>query len=322
MKAGYEPDLTRKPLGRRLACLAATQHGVFTKAQALDAGATETLIKRRCASGQWERLHPRVFRIAGSPPTWRQSLIAACFAWGDGVVVSHRAAAALWRLPGFEPGFVELIVPRGRRRTHSHGIVAHRLPMLPIADISLVEEIPVTAVARTLIDIAAIAAPDILEEAMDDALRRGLVSLPRLRWRLSELGRSGRPGIVVMRALLAARESSSAVPGSVFETRLLRILLEAGIPKPTLQHPIRDGRRTVAVVDFAFPAAQLAIEADGYRWHSGRARWEHDLARRNILTSLGWRVVHITWTDLTSNSPEMINRIRRVLATGAGGSAV
>jgi len=67
------------------------------------------------------------------------------------------------------------------------------------------------------------------------------------------------------------------------------------------------------VVDFAFPEARVAIEADGYRWHSGRARWERDLARRNSLTALGWRIVHVTWADLTQDPATLIARIKTVI---------
>lgn len=314
---GYLPGAERRQesLEQRLAPRAAAQHGVFTRAHAARAGATKRMIQGRVATGRWDELHPSVFRVAGTPPSWRQSLLAGCFAWGNGAVASHRAAAPLWSLAGFDPGLVEVIVPRGRKRRAVDGIVAHWLPPLPPADITVVDAIPVTTVARTLIDLASVASRETLEEALDDALRRRLVSLPRLRWRLSELSRCGRPGIVAISSLLGARDPSSAVPRSVFETRLLRVLKAAGLPAPTLQHQVRDDRRVIAVVDFAFPAARLAIEADGYRWHSGRARWEHDLARRNALTSLGWRVLHITWTDLTTNPTAMIHRIETALGS-------
>ena len=75
-----------------------------------------------------------------------------------------------------------------------------------------------TAAARTIIDIAAVASRDVVEEALDDALRRKLFSLSRLRWRLDELGRSGRRGTTLIRSLLAERDTSAAVPESVFET--------------------------------------------------------------------------------------------------------
>lgn len=297
----------------RLAPLAAAQHGVFTRAHATVARATKRMIQRRVTVGRWEELFPGVFRIAGTPPSWRQSLIAACFAWGDGATSSHRAAAALWKLSGLDPGLPEVTVPRGRARRHAAGIIVHRSPPLPPGDVTRVGAIPVTTVARTLIDLASVVPREVLEEALDDALRRRLVSLARLHWRLSELSRCGRPGIVVIRSLIAARDPASAVPESVFETRLLRVMKEARLPRPTLQHRVRHDGRVVAVVDFAFPAARLAVEADGYRWHSGRVRWEHDLARRNALTSAGWRIIHVTWTDLATNPAALLQRIERVL---------
>lgn len=244
--------------------------------------------------------------------SWHQNLMVACLAWGKGTVISHRAAAALWRLAGFEARLVELTVPRSRRRAEP-GII-HRHPLFR-ADVATVEAIPVTTPARTLIDLASVVPQEAVEEAMDDALRRGMVSIPLLRRRLNEIGRPGRPGVAMTRRLLDSRDPAESAPESVFERRLLRALLRAGLPTPVLQHEIRDGGRLVAVVDFAYPDARLAIEADGYRWHSGRIRWDHDRARRNQLTLLGWRIIHITWTDLTRRPWTMIDAVARALAT-------
>jgi very-short-patch-repair endonuclease len=164
-----------------------------------------------------------------------------------------------------------------------------------------------------LLDVAAVASSDLVEEALDDALRRKLVSLSRLRWRLSEIGRSGRPGVALLRSLVDARTSTTAVPQSVFETRLLRVLKDAGLPEPVVQHEIRDRGRLVGVVDLAFPEIRLAIEAEGYRWHAGRLRFERDLARRNSLTALGWRVIHVTWADLTDRGEATIQAMVRAM---------
>ncbi|MGZ4126679.1 MAG: endonuclease domain-containing protein [Actinomycetota bacterium] len=141
-----------------------------------------------------------------------------------------------------------------------------------------------------------------------------MVSIPRVRWRIAEIGENGRRrGISVMRSLVDAREGRS-VPRSVFETRLLRALEQAGMPRPEIQYPVRDGAHLVAVVDFAFPSDLVAIEADGYRWHSGRARFQNDRARRNRLTTLGWRVIHVTWQDLLEQPRAVVEVIRRTLA--------
>jgi very-short-patch-repair endonuclease len=284
--------------------LVAAQHGVFTRLQAIETGLTEGMVRGRLAAGRWDRLHPGVYRLTGSPPTWRQHVMAVCLAWGPGSVISHRTAAALWRLAGFEQGLVELIVLRSRRRALP-GIV-HRPNALAPVDIATLDAIPLTSPARTLLDLAGVVPRDMVEEALDDALRRKLVSMSRLRWRLRETAGMGTPGAATIKALLDIRATDGVVPQSVFETKLLRALRAAGLPKPLIQHEVRDRGRLVGVVDFAYPDARLAIEAEGYRWHSGRGRFERDLARRNALTALDWRVIHVSWGDLAA--PEKVMR--------------
>lgn len=96
----------------------------------------------------------------------------------------------------------------------------------------------------------------------------------------------------------------------MFETLLLRLIQRSGLPRPAIQYEIRDRSRLLAVADFAYPDRKLAIEADGYPWHSSRARWEHDLSRRNRLTALGWSVVHVTWGHLTMAPSGPIDDLR------------
>lgn len=114
-----------------------------------------------------------------------------------------------------------------------------------------------------------------------------------------------------MRALLDAREE--VVPESVFERRLLRVLRAAGLPKPELQYEVRDGGRLVARVDFAYPDARLAIEADGFSHHSGRPAWERDRARGNVLVRLGWRVIRVTWRMCQEDPRAVTDAIARTL---------
>jgi len=268
----------------------------------MDCGFSRKTIDRRLAAGAWERLYPGVYRLAGVPATWRQALFAACLAWGLGAVVSHRAAAALWGFLGFEPP-IELSVPRQRRRAHTH--LVHRPMSLPDVDVITVDAIPVTTPARTLIDIAGCVDADVLEEALDDALRRRLVSVARLRWRLRDLGPAGRRGARVLGDLLDARAGVARVPESGFETRLLRVLRAAGLPTPVVQHRIGAYR-----VDFAYPYARVAIEADGFRWHSTRLQWDRDRTRRNALTTMGWTVIHVTWVQLRDRPADVIEAVR------------
>jgi hypothetical protein len=303
----------QEPFDAALGRWSASRHGVFARDDAVRFGATHRMIRWRILSGRWEEMYPGVYRNVGAPHTWRQRMLAACVSCGALAVASHRAAAELRMLAGVERGAIETSVPRGKRQ-HRKGIVIHEVSSLPRVDVTIVDAIPVTTVTRTLIDLGAVVPADQLEEALDDALRRSLTTISRLRWRLAELARSGRSGVGPIRNLLDARESGAATPQSILETRFRRLLRRAGLPPPIPQYEVRAAGRLLAIVDFAYPDIKLAIEVDGYRWHSGRARWEHDLARRNRLTVRGWRIVHFTSADLTRNSEHLIETVASTLA--------
>jgi very-short-patch-repair endonuclease len=230
---------------------------------------------------------------------------------GPEALVSHRSAAALWQLESAREGFVE--ITSSRRIKAPPGVVLHVVPSLERCDLSKVDGIPATNVSRTLIDLGAVVGREAVEAALDDALRRHLASLPWLRWRLEQYGGKGRRGTGVFRTLLEERDTRTAPPESVLEARLIRILRRGGLPEPVRQFQIREGGRLLARVDLAYPQVRLAIEADGYRYHSGRAAWQRDLKRRNRLTSHGWRVIHVTWNDVVSDGRKVVEEIRRAL---------
>lgn len=315
MKQHSHASSHQESVDARLAAIAARNHGVFSRAQAKAAGADRGQIQHRLATRRWVIVHLGVYRLNGLPRSWHQALVAACLAIGARAVVSHRAAGALWRLPGFEPDVIEVTVNRARS-VRRPGILVHRSTVLDPVDLGRIDGVPVTSPARTLVDLAGIVTPEVLEEALDDALRRRLTTIGRLRWRISELGRRGRPGIGVLGRMLDER-SRGSVPKSVLETRTARFIRKAGLPEPVRQYPIRRGATVVAVVDFAYPEIKLAIEADGYRWHSGRARWEHDRARANALTHLGWRVIYVTSRDVEQRPRETARSIREAYASPA-----
>jgi very-short-patch-repair endonuclease len=220
----------------------------------------------------------------------------------------------LWTLSSFEPGPVVLTVPPDRRR-QAPGLV-HRAQLLP-PEVTVVDGIPVTTPARTLLDVAATAAREAVEEALDDALRRRLVTVPRLHWHVARWEKSRLPGTAVLRALLRQRDPAHSPPHSVFETKLLRELVKCGLPSPVRQYPIVADGRTVARLDFAYPEVQLGIEADSRRWHSSRLRWEHDRARLNQLMLLGWRIIHVTWSDLIARPRFVVETVQRALGLSA-----
>jgi hypothetical protein len=138
------------------------------------------------------------------------------------------------------------------------------------------------------------------------------VTPARLKWRLDELGH-GKKGAKALRRLLRERSPETVVPESVLERRVLTLIESAGLPPPLRQFVVRDGGRVVARLDFAYPAQRLAIEAEGYAFHSARAVWEKDLDRRNRLQSLGWRIIHVTWRQVEESPANFVATVRTFL---------
>lgn len=311
MRPVFDVESTHGSIDAALARLAARQHGVFGRSQAKALGYSRGLIEARMRSGRWEKLDAFTFRIPGAPPSWPQRLMAGCLGWGEDSAASHASAAALRRLVSFPPGPIELIVPRGRNRAVAQAAVVYRRDLDP-ADITVVQGIPATTLPRTFLDLAATAKSTRVEEALDDALNRGLITIARLRRYAVEAARR-QPGVALLRSLLDARDGGS-VPESVFETRMLRLLTDAGLPRPVLQHPVFDvNGRVSARLDFAYPAQRIAIETDGRRWHAGRIRWQRDRARLNALTLAGWRVIHVIWDHLVQHPERVVARVRDAL---------
>jgi hypothetical protein len=293
--------------------IAARQHGAFSHAQALGVGLSASAIKRRVNAGRWVRLLPRVYRVGGAPATGRQGMMAATLWAGDGALLSHRAAGVLHGLDGVTADHLEVAAPKHLR---SGIVVAHRATPFTAIDRDFIDHIPVTSATRTLIDLAGVVDGDALELALEDALRRGFTSRARLAYRLRELDGHGRSGCAVLRALLEDGRGQ-AHSASAPEVVLRRTFSRGGLPRPVAQHEVRANGRLIARVDFAYPELRVAIEFDSDRWHTGRRRREGDLDRRNRLTALGWRVVHVTWSELQAGAPRAIATLRALVQEGA-----
>lgn len=100
---------------------------------------------------------------------------------------------------------------------------------------------------------------------------------------------------------------------SEMERIFRRLLKSSGLPAPAAQHPVKIGKEP-AYIDFAYPQERLAIETDGYRWHGAKKRWEKDVMRTNELQAMGWRVVRITWAEMTERPERVVSLIRQLLA--------
>jgi very-short-patch-repair endonuclease len=240
--------------------------------------------------------------------------MAACLWAGGDAVLSFRAAGTLWQLDGVERGPIEVTVPRATGLC-SPGVVVHRCTALPRHDRRSVEDIPVTSPERTLVDLAGVIEGHSLELALEDALRRGLTTPLRVQRGLQALGGRGRPGAGALRRLLDVRQDRPAESG--LEVKLERFLRERGLDRFFVrQYEVWDGERRRRL-DWAAPDHMVALEADSWRHHSGRAAWSADRARNDRLEGLGWRFVSVTDHCLTVESDLLDTRVRRVLSQAA-----
>ena len=280
--------------------------------QALAVGVTRAAWFRRSESGEVIPLGNGVFRLASWPPSWKQEVMAETLRSKNLTVASHRTAARLLKLDGIGEPVLEFTMLGSTGVNKRRGIV-HRTRMLDPCDVTIVEGIPTTTAARTLVDLGAVVDKERVELCLEDALRRGLTSLARLQWRLGELCGSGRHGISVLRELLDERPIGTNPTESGLETKVWRLIYDSRLPLPIRQFEVVDNGRFVARPDFAYPEVKVAVEADSYKWHGGRAAWQRELRRRNALQRLGWLVVHVTEEDVRTRPEAVIDEVAAAL---------
>ena len=295
---------------RAIARLSERQHGAFSRTQAIEAGLHPSTIERRVRTGEWVAVDHGVYRVAGTPASWRQRIMAACLA--GPAVASHRSAAALWSFVGCEQDIVEVTALRHRRR-HSADVVWHESHHLDPVDVSELEGIPVTRPLRTVLDLGVVVGTDRLEELVDDGLRRGWFSTTAVWQRWERLGGALRPGGRVVRAVLERKASGERPVGSILETRFRQVLRRAGLPDPVAQFEVHDGEELVARVDFAYPEFGVVIEVDGEERHTGRSPRKRDARRDRRLMALGFRPLRFDWDDVHRHPHGVARDVRAVL---------
>ena len=290
--------------------VASGQRGAIERSEAMAAGHTRASLQHRVTTGRYQRVQPRVYRVAGAPVTYEQQLLEACKTTGG--VASHRAAAALWGLD-VPPGTLEVSVTRPRC-PRPKGVIVHRSTDLRPEECTVRFGIPITNPLRTLLDLGAVLPAWLVTDALDSALAKRLVTLPGLEVMVLTHGKKGRRGVGVLRKLLEERCDTN--PDSVLESRMMRLCRQHDLPLPKFQYVIRHGKAFVARVDFAYPEIKLAIEVDGYEKHSSLDAFQRDRSRQNDLVELGWTVLRFTWDDVCHRPETVANRLRRVLGAG------
>lgn len=276
------------PCDVALAGLAAAQYGVVARGQLQALGFTRGAIARRLQAGRLHPVHRGVYAVGhtalGSEGRW----LAAVLACGPGAALSHRSAATHWGLLHSDQMRIDITAGRGRRG--APGIRLHRTRSLTARNTTTHRGIPVTTIARTLLDLAANEQPARLERAVAQAIRRDLYDHRAITEVLARSnGHRGRS------ALAAATARDPKLTRSDWEARVLALIRAANLPEPLLNHTVDAPDHGPCEADFFWPARSLIVETDSWQHHGSRASFEADRVKDAALTAAGYRVVRLTW---------------------------
>ncbi len=288
----------------RVLAVAAEQHGVVTRAQLLGLGLTSDAIDHRLRKGRLHRVHRGVYAVGRPQLTRHGVLLAAVLSCGPGAALSHAAAAELWGIRRRGP--IEVTVPAGAMRRRP-GLRVHRSALSP-TDRASRHSIPVTAPARTLVDLAIRLSPPQLEAAVNEADKLDLVDPERLR--IAVAGMSGRPGVGPLRELLDRHELR--LTDSELERRFLPIARRAGLPPPLTQCRVSGFR-----VDFFWPELGLVVETDGLRYHRTPAQQSRDRVRDQAHARAGLTPLRFTHDQIAHRAADVQQTLVAVAARNA-----
>lgn len=296
------PSKRRADAWRRLDRLGSTQHGLVSAGQLQRLGFGPAARRWLEASGRVTRARRGVYRLCGVAPSWAGAALAAVLAAGDGAVVSHRSAAALWGLVDRGRGLGGLEITCGRQ-VRLAGVVAHRhrLERVEVTDRG---GIPVTTVERTLLDLAETCDRTAIGRYIDEALRRRLTTTKRLWRAVAEHFGSGRRRTDAIRAALADRGVGYDPGANDWERLMDRTWERMGLPQAARQYRIRVAGGRSYRPDRAIVDARIAVDWNGFDPHGSRSSFDSDSDRRARLAEAGWFPL-----DFTSRSdPSLICR--------------
>ena len=273
---------------RAVLAVARRRHGVMTVIQLVEAGLSHDAVLHRVKQGWLRRMHRGVY-LLGPLETPYSRALAAVLACGHGALLSHHSAAVLW---GFvAPPMHAIHVSVGSDVRSRDGIRVHRTTIHP-ADARTKHGIPVTSPARTLLDVAA-TTPRELDRALNEAHVLRLVTDLSLNEQFSRY-----PGHRGTAALREAIRPEPKLTRSEAERRALELIGRARLPEPETNVKVAGHE-----VDLLWRAERLIVEVDGYAFHSMRRSFEHDRRRDQVLLARGYRVMRVTWRQL-SDEPE------------------
>lgn len=291
----------------QIAELSVRQGGAVRTEQALACGLTRDQVRYRVRSGRWLRLGKGAYLV--TPMTTVEDHLRAAISSLPRAVVAHEAAAELHDLAYVERGLASVLVHS--QTTHEFpGVIVRRCHDLMDDHVDSIRDMPVTSIARTIVDLAAIISARNLEAVLDDAVAARRVPIAAVADVAAAVGRSGKPGTRKLRAVLEARLGPE-YDGTALERKGNALLLTIDGSRPLFEYPIP--WRAEHRFDAAYPDAQLGIEWDSKRWHTQVAAFNRDRERDRDAVVHGWRVLRFTWQDITERPDVVIATVKSAL---------
>lgn len=294
--------------GRRVAELALRQHGVVARFQLLALGIGAGAIDYWIANCRLHRLHRGVYAVGHANLSLHGRWHAAVLACGPGAVISHRDAA---HLHGFRKSARSTIdvTGLGRSRHHRPGITVHRVRFLHADDITSADGIPVTTVARALLDLAEVLNARQFRRAFEDAQRHELFDVAAVQAVCARA--RGRRGLKPLNALL-----NEWLPPAASRTEIEHLFADIcrdhGVPVPIMNASLLRYE-----VDAFWPEKRVVVELDGYEFHRTRSDLERDHARHVALEVAGYRVLRFTFARITREPALVAAQVEAVLSQAA-----
>jgi hypothetical protein len=283
---------------------AAVAYGLFSVRQAKDAGYGEDEIRRQVRRGRWQQVERTVLQVAGREARSGDRYVRDVLCAGPRAVSAFASAAVVhgWDLDVLPPT-PAVILPPG---TRGRGQIVSQRSILADDEIVVMGVLRVTTPLRTAVDLASVLPPRLAVITLDCAFRSRWVHQDELALALSR-GRGH--GVSAARRALAL---SDPLSGSIPETIARLLFLEAGLPTPIAQYPVRWGD-LVARLDFAWPEHMLLVEIDGRRWHIDADTFAQDRVRQNAATQNGWRILRFTAAQVRFHPEYVVAEVRRAL---------
>jgi len=303
------PQSSSQSRQRDLAAIAGAQHGVVARRQLLELGFSRDQIKRLRASQRLHVVHRGVYAVGHRALTEKARWMAAVLACGPGALLSHRSAAALRQLRRFPLSYVEVIVPS--RRGRIQGVRAYISSRVQPQDRDIVDGIPCTSLALTLLNLAAVSPRRAVERACDEAEIQERFDLAAID-DILERSRGCR-GAPLLRAVLAEHAIGTTLTRPGLEERALELLDAAGIPRPEVNVRLPCGAGVAPEVDFLWRRERLVLETDGHRFHSTRRQIERDRRKEADLVGAGYRVLRATWLQVQREPRTIVRMVAAAL---------